>query len=93
MNAFVKEFEGRLETIKGWRHHLHKHPELSFEEAETARYIADLVKSWGYEVVEGIGKYGVVASLTAGSGNEVHRASRRHRRAAYPGGQRPSLQE
>ena len=70
MNAVVKEFEGRLETIKGWRHHLHKHPELSFEEAKTARYIADLVKSWGYEVVEGIGKYGVVASLTAGSGKK-----------------------
>ncbi len=67
MNAVVKEFEGRLDTIKGWRHHLHKHPELSLEEAETARYIADLVKSWGYEVVEGIGKHGVVASLTAGS--------------------------
>jgi hippurate hydrolase len=67
MNAFVKEFEGRLETIRGWRHHLHKHPELSFEEANTARYIADLVKTWGYEVAEGIGKYGVVASLTAGS--------------------------
>ena len=71
MNAFVKEFEGRLETLKGWRHHLHKHPELSFEEAETARYIADLVKSWGFEVVEGIGRFGVVASLTAGSGTKA----------------------
>ncbi len=70
MNAFVKEFESRSEKITGWRHHLHKHPELSFEEAETARYIADMVRSWGYEVVEGIGKYGVVASLTAGSGTK-----------------------
>jgi hippurate hydrolase len=70
MNTVIKEFENRLETIKGWRHHLHTHPELSFEEANTARYIADLVKSWGYEVVEGIGKYGVVASLTAGSGKK-----------------------
>lgn len=70
MNAAVKDFQERLATIKGWRHHLHKHPELSFEEAKTARYIADLVKSWGYEVVEGIGKYGVVASLTAGKGKK-----------------------
>jgi hippurate hydrolase len=68
MNALVKEFDAKLETIKGWRHHMHKHPELSFEEANTARYIADLVKSWGYDVVEGVGKYGVVASLTAGNG-------------------------
>ena len=70
MNALVNEFKDRLETIKAWRHHLHKHPELSLEEAKTAKYIADLVRSWGYEVVEGIGKYGVVASLTAGKGTK-----------------------
>ena len=46
MNALVNEFKDRLETIKAWRHHLHKHPELSLEEAKTAKYIADLVKSW-----------------------------------------------
>jgi hippurate hydrolase len=61
-------FRSRLDTIKNWRHHLHRHPELSLEEANTARYIADLVKSWGYEVAEGIGTHGVVASLTAGNG-------------------------
>src|SRR5688572_8353731 len=66
MNAVVKEFEARLETIKAWRHHLHQHPELSLEEVNTSRYIADLVKSWGFDVVEGIGKHGVVASLTVG---------------------------
>lgn len=68
MNALINEFTGKLETIKGWRHHLHKHPELSLEERKTAKYIADLVRSWGYDVVEGIGKHGVVASLTAGQG-------------------------
>ena len=52
MNALVREFQGRLETIKAWRHHLHKHPELSLQESRTAKYIADLVRSWGYEVVE-----------------------------------------
>ena len=70
MNALVKEFEGRLETIKAWRHHLHKNPELSLEEVRTAKYIADLVKSWGYEVVEGVGGHGVVASLVAGTGTK-----------------------
>ena len=70
MSTLVKEFEGRLETIKAWRHHLHKHPELSSEEEKTAKYIADLVKSWGYEVAEGVGKHGVVASLTAGDGTK-----------------------
>ena len=70
MNALVKDFQGRLEQIKRWRHHLHKHPELSFEETNTARFIADLVKSWGYDVTKGIGKHGVVASLTTGTGKK-----------------------
>jgi hippurate hydrolase len=70
MNPVVEDVAGRLETIKGWRHHLHRHPELSFEEAETSRYIADLVRSWGYDVVEGVGKYGIIASLTVGNGRK-----------------------
>ena len=44
MTALVNEFNSRLEAIKAWRHHLHKHPELSLAESETARYIADLVR-------------------------------------------------
>jgi len=71
MNAIVKEFEARLETIATWRHHLHQHPEVSFEEVNTSRYIADLVKSWGYEVVEGIGRHGIVASMTVGDGHKA----------------------
>jgi hippurate hydrolase len=70
VNALVNEFSGKLETIKAWRHHLHKHPELSLEESKTAKYIVDLVTSWGFDVVEGVGKYGVVASLTVGTGGK-----------------------
>ena len=70
MNAIVKELEARVDTIKAWRHHLHQHPELSLEELNTARYIAGLVKSWGYDVVEGIGGHGIVASMTVGDGKK-----------------------
>lgn len=45
-------------------------PNSRSQKKKTARYIADLVTSWGYDVVEGIGKYGVVASLTAGKGKK-----------------------
>lgn len=48
--------------------HLHSHPELSFEERETAAYIAGKLREWGYEVFEGIGKTGVVARLKNGDG-------------------------
>ena len=70
MNTLVKEFEARLETMKAWRHHLHRNPELSLEEVNTSKYIADLVKSWGYDVAEGIGQHGVVASMTVGQGKK-----------------------
>ena len=76
MNALVNEFKDRLETIKAWRHHLHKHPELSLEEAETAKYIADLVKSWGYDVVEGIGQIRNRCVLDGRKWQEVHWPSR-----------------
>lgn len=71
MNALVEHFTGRLETIKGWRHHLHTHPELSLQEAGTAAFIAGLVKSWGYDVAEGVGQHGVVASLRVGDGTKA----------------------
>ncbi|WP_090115383.1 MULTISPECIES: amidohydrolase [unclassified Cohnella] len=46
-----------------WRRHLHKHPELSFKETNTAAMIADLLESWGLEVRRGVSGTGVVAKL------------------------------
>lgn len=34
------------EKMVKWRRHLHKHPELSFHEYETARYIEEILKSY-----------------------------------------------
>ena len=45
---------------------MHRNPELSMREDDTARYLADLVRSWGYEVETGVGKHGIVASLKVG---------------------------
>ncbi len=50
----------------GWRRHLHRHPELSFQEFETSKMIADLLESWGLEVRRGVAGTGVVAKLTGG---------------------------
>ncbi|MEK4667764.1 M20 family metallopeptidase [Niallia sp. FSL R7-0271] len=35
------------EEVVTWRRHLHKHPELSFEEEKTSQYIYDQLKSFG----------------------------------------------
>ncbi|HQU11915.1 MAG TPA: M20 aminoacylase family protein [Acidiphilium sp.] len=53
--------------IRAWRHHIHRHPELAFQEAGTAAFIAGLLRDWGYDVAEGVGGTGIVASLSSGS--------------------------
>ncbi|MEE9168035.1 MAG: M20 family metallopeptidase [Candidatus Neomarinimicrobiota bacterium] len=46
-----------------WRQHLHKHPELGFEEVETARFVADVLEDFDIRVSTGVGKTGVVGLL------------------------------
>ncbi|WP_213422449.1 M20 metallopeptidase family protein [Bhargavaea massiliensis] len=43
----VQMTKTRVDQIVGWRRHLHRHPELSHEEYETARYIEEVLKSFG----------------------------------------------
>ncbi|SFH80197.1 M20 aminoacylase family protein [Albimonas pacifica] len=47
-----------------WRRDLHEHPELNYEEVRTAGVVAAKLRSWSFdEVVEGLGKTGVVGIL------------------------------
>ncbi|MGE3268036.1 MAG: M20 family metallopeptidase [Chloroflexota bacterium] len=48
------------------RRHFHAHPELAFEEFETAAYVAERLQSLGLEVRTGVGKTGVVAVVRGG---------------------------
>ncbi|MER9419876.1 amidohydrolase [Mesorhizobium sp. M0306] len=55
--------------VIGWRHHIHANPELGFNEYETARFVAEKLRSFGLEEVhEGIGGTGVVGVLRSGGG-------------------------
>jgi amidohydrolase len=56
--------------MTSWRHHLHRHPELGFSEQRTADFVAELLKSWGIEVVKNIGKTGVLGILKKGSSDK-----------------------
>ncbi len=49
-----------------WRRHLHQNPELSNREVETAKYIAERLKSFGLAPQTGIARTGVVAVLQGG---------------------------
>jgi amidohydrolase len=45
------------------RHHLHAHPELSYQEYNTAKYVASQLRQFGLEPVEGIAGTGVLAEI------------------------------
>lgn len=51
--------------------HLHANPELSYQEFETSKRIAEELRAAGCEVTEGVGKTGVVGVLRNGPGRTV----------------------
>ena len=53
-----------------WRHDLHMHPQISFEEEYASNKVANLLKDFGIEVHQGIAKTGVVGVLKKGSSNK-----------------------
>ncbi len=69
MNAIVQRLEPNRALMSEWFEHMHRHPELSMQEASTADYIAETLRGFGaYEVETGVGKNGIVASLKVGDG-------------------------
>ncbi len=51
------------EEIIGMRRHIHMHPELSFEEVETGKYIANRLSEMGIEHEHGIADNGVLGMI------------------------------
>lgn len=56
--------------MKDWMDFMHQNPELNMDTQNTAKFIAEKLKLWGYDVVEGVGGTGLVASLTVGKGTK-----------------------
>ncbi|MGN6204523.1 amidohydrolase [Humibacter sp.] len=50
---------------------LHRHPELSYQEHRTAKIAADGLRGLGIDVIEGVGRTGVVGVLKNGDGPVV----------------------
>lgn len=71
MSIILKDIEQQQSHINAWFEHLHSHPELAMQEAGTAEYIATVLRGLGeFEVVTGVGKHGIVASLKVGDGDK-----------------------
>ena len=48
------------------RRHIHRHPELSYEEFNTSDLVAAKLQDWGYAVTRNIGGTGLVGTLSVG---------------------------
>ena len=57
------ELQDLLPELIGLRRHIHRHPELSGHERQTAALVAGELRRWGWQVQEGIGRTGVMAEL------------------------------
>ncbi|WP_142810496.1 M20 aminoacylase family protein [Tepidiphilus olei] len=55
--------QSRERVWREWRHELHAHPELAYEERRTAAFVAERLRSFGLDPVEGLAETGVVAVL------------------------------
>lgn len=55
--------EETFERVQRYRRHLHMHPELSFKEHDTARWLSEVLKSMQIPVTTGIAGTGLVAEI------------------------------
>ena len=55
------------EELKQIRRTIHAHPELAFEETQTAQLVAQQLETWGIPVIRGLGGTGVVGAIRSGS--------------------------
>tara|TARA_Y100001970_G_scaffold128891_2_gene159024 strand:+ start:691 stop:1845 length:1155 start_codon:yes stop_codon:yes gene_type:complete len=53
-----------------WRHDLHMHPQISFEEEYASNKVTSLLKEFGIEVHQGIARTGVVGVLKKGKSSK-----------------------
>jgi amidohydrolase len=68
----LKQDAERLGTeILAWRRHLHRNPELGFEERGTAAFVAERLHALGLDVRTGIARTGILARLPAASASEA----------------------
>ncbi|MFT5930133.1 MAG: amidohydrolase [Oceanospirillaceae bacterium] len=59
------------QSMCNWRHDIHRHPELGFEEHLTAKKVASLLQEWGIETHTGIGGTGIVGVIKRGTGSRM----------------------
>jgi amidohydrolase len=61
--GLIAELKDKKVEMASWRQHLHKFPEIAYEEEMTSNFVAEKLESFGVEVHRGLGKTGVVGVI------------------------------
>lgn len=61
MDILFQQLNDQYDQMVAWRRHMHQYPELSFQETQTAEFIAGQLESLGIEVKRGVGGGGILA--------------------------------
>jgi len=61
--SIIKKQSELHKNMVTWRHHIHKHPELSFKEELTSDYIASVLEANDIEMHRGLAVTGIVATI------------------------------
>jgi amidohydrolase len=72
MSSLIQKIKENYNELRHWRHKIHQHPELSFEEKLTSQMVGKLLLEFNLdEVHENIGGTGVVGVLRNGEGPSI----------------------
>jgi hippurate hydrolase len=66
-----RQIDGEIKDLVSLYQHIHTNPELSLQEVNTAKRLADEMRKAGYDVTEKFGGTGIVAVLKNGPGPAV----------------------
>ncbi|MBD8137300.1 amidohydrolase [Bacillus sp. CFBP 13597] len=66
LDQLLQKLDEKKERMIEIRRYLHQHPELSFKEEKTAKYIADFYKNKSVMIRTNVGGYGVVVTIEGG---------------------------
>ena len=71
MKHIREHIDRTIDEMVAIRHQIHQNPELGFNEHKTGDKVASLLESWGFDVVRGVGKTGIVGTLKVGHGKKI----------------------
>jgi hippurate hydrolase len=71
IDAVLPGISAIQEDMIALRRRIHAHPELGFQERVTSDLVAGCLAEWGYRVTRGLGKTGMVGTLTTGVGRSL----------------------